>query len=103
MFGNRHLSTKSGEWPITVEEIRHGDEVVSASLGGDDPGDVNVTMNGHRALVRFRRRLLPFSVAVPRESDAEAVAGELRSLSYDASLREALATLAQQFTASRSL
>ena len=34
----------------------------------------------------------PLTVAVPRESDAHAVAAELRTLSQDAALQEAIAT-----------
>jgi hypothetical protein len=42
-------------------------------------------------------------MAVPHESEAEAVAAELRSLTYDSDLRDALAALAARLTSSGSL
>ena len=82
---------------------RHGDDLVAASLGDEDPGDISAAMNGHRVLVKYRGRLAPFSVAVPRESEADAVAAELRNLTHDVVLRDALVTLARRFTSSGSL
>lgn len=96
------LAWPAADWPITIEEVRRGDEVLSASLGGDDPGDLSATMNGHRVLVKYRGRVAPFSIAVPRETEADAIAAELRSLARDLCLREALVALADRFTASKA-
>src|SRR5207247_8730406 len=74
-----------------------GDEVLGTAFGGDDPGDVTATMNGHRVLVKYRGRAAPFSIAVPRETDADAIAAELRSLTHEFSLRDALVALARRF------
>ena len=90
--------TSDADWPITIEETGQGDEVLAAAFGGDEPGDVVAAMNGHRVLVQYRDRVAPFSVAVPRETEADAVAAELRSLTQDRCLREALAALAHRFT-----
>ena len=69
----------------------------------DDASDVTATMNGHRVLVKYRGRVAPFSIAVPREADADAIAAELRSLGHDVALHDALASLARRFTSSRSV
>ncbi len=87
------------EWPIAIEEGRRGDEVLGVALDRDE---IAATMNGHRVLVRYKERTAPFSVAVPHETHADAVASELRSLTYDVCLRDALAALAARFTASKS-
>jgi hypothetical protein len=42
----------------------------------------------------------PFTVTVPQESEAEAVAAELRVLTRDACFHDALAALGQRFAAS---
>jgi len=89
-------------WPIAIEETRRGDEVLAAALG-DEPGDVVAAMNGHRVLVKYNARVAPFSVAVPRETDPDAIAAELRSLTRDPCLRGALTALARRFTSSGSL
>ena len=92
------LEWTGSKWPVAIEEARHGDEVLGTAFGGDDPGDVTATMNGHRVLVKYRGRAAPFSIAVPRETDADAIAAELRSLTHDFSLRDALVALARRFT-----
>jgi glucose-6-phosphate dehydrogenase assembly protein OpcA len=53
---------------------------------------VSAALSQHRALVTSSRRP-PFVVAVPSESEAEAVASELRTLGHDAGLRRAIRAL----------
>lgn len=101
-FGAR-LDWTGTDWPVAIEEARRGDEVLAAAIGGDDASDVTATMNGHRVLVKYRGRVAPFSIAVPREADADAIAAELRSLGHDVALHDALVSLARRFTSSRSV
>jgi glucose-6-phosphate dehydrogenase assembly protein OpcA len=94
-FCSRVGFAADADWPIAIEEARHGDEVLAAALG-EDPGDITASMNGHRVLVKFRSRVAPFTVTVPRETDADAIAAELRNLSHDILLRDALLALARR-------
>lgn len=96
-FSSRLAWAGDAQWPTTIEEARRGDDIVSVSFGGDEPGDITATMNGSRVLVKYREGVAPFSVAVPRESEADAVAAELRTLTADRCLRETLAALARRF------
>lgn len=89
--------------PATVEEDPQGDEVLTVALAASDaPGVavVTATMNEHRVRVAYAGRAAPFSIAAPRETDADAVAAELGTLTYDAELREALLALSQRWTPS---
>jgi hypothetical protein len=52
--------------------------------------------------VEYNTGVAPFSIAAPPEAEADAVAAELRTLTYDTGLREALLTLARRFTSSGS-
>ncbi len=90
----------AAEMPVTIEEARHGDETLSVSLGANHAAEVTATMNGHRVLVTFERGHPPLSIGGPHEHDADAVAAELGRLTHDVPLREALAALADRFTAS---
>ena len=75
-----------------VEEARLGDEVLSLAVGGTPP-DLTITMNGHRILVKHAGGMPPFTTAVPHETDADAIAAELRNLSHDVCLHGAIRTL----------
>jgi len=99
-FASRLDWSADAEWPIAIEEARQGDEILAVSIG--IAGDIVASMNGHRVSVRYKARIAPFSVGVPRETEADAIAAELRSLTYDSCLRDALVALARRFTASRS-
>ena len=54
-------------------------------------------MNGHRVLVRYKTRIAPLSLAVPHETETDAVAAELRMLTADLALRDTLVALARCF------
>ena len=81
--------------PATVEEHGEGDVVLSVSIGGRETVHVTATMNDHHVLVEYEGRMAPFSIATLHETDADAVAAELRNLTYDTALRDALAALAR--------
>ena len=77
-----------------------GDDVLIVTLAD---GTITATLDAQHVLVECRGGAAPFSIAVPHESEADAVAAELRSLTHDSALREALAALAARFTSARSL
>jgi glucose-6-phosphate dehydrogenase assembly protein OpcA len=88
-------------WPVDIEEVRNGDEVMAVDVGAPDTAAaITAVMNNQRVVVRGARVRAPFTVAVARESDADAVAAELRSLMVDGCLRDALAAIAARLTSS---
>jgi glucose-6-phosphate dehydrogenase assembly protein OpcA len=99
-FAGRLGWTGDAEWPVAIEDQPDGDALLVVSLGD---GAITATMTAQQVLMEYRGREAPFSMAVPHESDADAVAAELRSLTYDAGLRDALAALAARATSARSL
>jgi glucose-6-phosphate dehydrogenase assembly protein OpcA len=76
-----------------VEETRDDDETLSIVVGRD----LSAALNDHRVLVT-RRDAPGFTVSVPQESGADAVAAELRNLGHDACLRDALGALLARFS-----
>jgi glucose-6-phosphate dehydrogenase assembly protein OpcA len=76
-----------------VEETRHDDETLSMAVGPD----LTAALNDHRVLVT-RRGAAGFTVSVPQEDRADAVAAELRNLGHDACLRDALTALVARFS-----
>ena len=99
------------ELPATVEEDVSSpdaagrperDVVLRVSIGTSGAPDITASMNAHRVLVEYASQMAPFSIAAPAETEAEAIAAELRTLTYDAGLREAVAALARRFTSSES-
>jgi glucose-6-phosphate dehydrogenase assembly protein OpcA len=102
-FASR-LDWFEGDLPATVEEHGDGDDpVLSVSIGGADAAQLTATMDAHHVLVEYGSGMAQFSIASPHETDADAVAAELRNLTYDTALRDALAALARRFTSSGSL
>jgi glucose-6-phosphate dehydrogenase assembly protein OpcA len=89
------------DMPATVEEHGDDDDLLSVSMSVHDAARVTATMNGNRVLVEYEDQTAPFSIAAPQESEAEAVAAELRNLTYDTALRDALSALASRFTSSK--
>ena len=76
-----------------VEKAQHGDETLSIAVGPD----LNAALNEHRVLVT-RRGAAGFTVNVPKEDRADAVAAELRNLGHDACLHDAIGALAARFS-----
>jgi glucose-6-phosphate dehydrogenase assembly protein OpcA len=100
-FSSR-LDWSDADLPATVEEHGEGDAVLSVSIGGPEATHITATMNGHHVRVEYEGGLAPFSIATLHETDADAVAAELRNLTYDTALRDALAALARRFISSGS-
>jgi glucose-6-phosphate dehydrogenase assembly protein OpcA len=86
------LRWPAAAFPVTVQEMRHGDDVLAATLD-----EVTATMNGSRIVVRSGSTSRPFSVAARQESDTDAVVAELSTLHPDRCLHDALAALARVF------
>jgi glucose-6-phosphate dehydrogenase assembly protein OpcA len=100
-FSSR-LDWSDADLPATVEEHADGDAVLSVSIEGPANARIAATMNGHHVRVEYEGGMAPFAIATLHETDAEAVAAELRSLTYDRALRDAIAALARRFTSSES-
>src|SRR5262245_35584610 len=86
-------------WPTEVappiEEAESGDDMLTLVVGRGG-GEVTAAMNAHRVAVT-PSGAAPFTIAIPQESEAEAVAAELRNLSHDVCLHEALDALGRIF------
>jgi len=87
--------------PATVEAHGDQDAVLSVSIGGAAP--ITATMTDHHVRVEYESGPAPFSIATLHETDADAVAAELRTLTYDTALGDALAALARRFISSEPL
>jgi glucose-6-phosphate dehydrogenase assembly protein OpcA len=81
-----------------VEEAAEGGEILSMLVGGPAPA-LTVSLNGHRVLVTHLSGSAGFTVAVPQEGEADAVAAELRNLSHDVCLHDAISALVRTFNA----
>jgi len=84
------LRWPAGERPV-VAESRDRDQILSVAIGAGETA-VSATLDGRRAIARLPHHT-PLVVAVPRMSDADAVAAELRTLSFETALRDALLAL----------
>jgi len=93
------LSTRLG-WPASaspqIEESRKSEDVLTIVVGGA-PAELTLTLDSHRVHVTHRGAA-PFTMSVPQEGEADAVVAELRNLSHDASLHDALSALVARFS-----
>ena len=96
------LDWSDADLPATVEEHAEEDAVLSVSIGAPEATHITATMNGHHVRVEYEGGLAPFAIATLHETDADAVAAELRNLTYDTALRDALAALARRVISSGS-
>jgi glucose-6-phosphate dehydrogenase assembly protein OpcA len=80
-------------WP-SIEKSRSADEILTLTLASGSTS-VTAAMNAHRVLVS-QEGVAPVVVAVPEEQAAESMAAELRMLSRDAALAEAVMAVAQR-------
>jgi glucose-6-phosphate dehydrogenase assembly protein OpcA len=93
-FGGR-LRPGRERWP-KVEEGRESDEVMTITI--EDPAaPLSASLDAHRAIVK-QSGCAPVVVGVPHEEEAEALANELRALTTDGCLQDALAALDQHFS-----
>jgi glucose-6-phosphate dehydrogenase assembly protein OpcA len=83
----------------TIEEATRGDDVLSIAIGGARR-ELTITLDSHRVLGTLHGGPTPFAVTVPHEDDADAVAAELRTLSRNTCLHEAVKALVRVFGAS---
>ncbi len=72
-----------------VEEGPPDDAVLAVQIGGK-PADLSATLDGHDVIVKSAGSMAPMTIPIRRETRAEAVAGELRNLSHDICLHEAI-------------
>jgi glucose-6-phosphate dehydrogenase assembly protein OpcA len=97
------LSARLG-WPASasprISAASRADEIITISVGQDareaalsGPLDLHVALNEHRVRVARSGGGSAFTVSVPQESEADAVAAELRNLGHDVSLRDVLGAL----------
>lgn len=75
-----------------VEESRMADEIVTLTVDVGGP-TMTASLNGHRVLVQTPD-VAPITMPATRETAADAVAAELRSLSHDPGLHAAIGALA---------
>jgi glucose-6-phosphate dehydrogenase assembly protein OpcA len=78
----------------SVEESRQSDDMVTVHLSGNGWA-LTAAMNRQRIKVNGGGGRPPFTMAVPRETLADALIAELRQLGPDTCLREALIALAR--------
>ncbi len=89
------LGWSSREWP-TLNEGRHEGDVLSLQMG-EGVDALMATLDDHR--VRLEHSSAPpLVVAVPRPAQAEAIAAQLRALSTETALRDALTALSRRIT-----
>ena len=84
------------EITVAIEEAPGQDDLLVVAFGQDEP-EITLALTEDAVVVRLRGRSTPDVIARPRESDAEAVAAELRSLARDVCLHAALAALVRRF------
>jgi glucose-6-phosphate dehydrogenase assembly protein OpcA len=94
-LSSRLESTSGSRAPVLVDEAPGGDEILTVSFA---EASITASMNEHRVIVSSQDDVAPFGVAAPRETEANAVASELRSLTHDVCLRDALTALSQRFS-----
>jgi glucose-6-phosphate dehydrogenase assembly protein OpcA len=72
-----------------VEEGPPGDAVLAVHVGGE-PAHLSATLDGHDVMVKSTAGAAPMTIPIRRETRGEAVAEELRNLSHDVCLHEAV-------------
>jgi len=97
-LASRLTGTSAGRIPVRVEESPHGDEILAVSFG-KAPNGLSASMNAQRVTLTAGRGAPPFYITMRQESEAEAVVAELRTLSRDPCLHDALTALARHFAA----
>jgi glucose-6-phosphate dehydrogenase assembly protein OpcA len=96
-LASRLAGASAGRIPVRVEE-HGGEETLTVSVGEADNGLI-ASMNAQRVIVTTAGGAPPLQLAVHHESEADAVVAELRTLSRDPCLHDALAALVRHFAA----
>ena len=94
-LSSRLESTSEPRAPTLVDEAPGGDDILTVSF---TDASITATMNEHRVIVTSQADVAPFVVTAPRETEADAVASELRSLSPDVCLRDTVLALSRRFS-----
>jgi glucose-6-phosphate dehydrogenase assembly protein OpcA len=97
-LASRLTGASAGRIPVRVEESPQSDEILAVSFG-QAPNALSASMNAQRVTLTAGGGAPSFYVAVRQESEAEAVVAELRTLSRDPCLHDALAALTRHFEA----
>jgi glucose-6-phosphate dehydrogenase assembly protein OpcA len=97
-LASRLTRASTGPLPVRVEESRDAEEMLTLSVG-DARSALTASMNARRIVVTPPGGAPPFHLAVRRESEADEVVAELRTLSRDVCLHDALTALARHFAA----
>jgi hypothetical protein len=71
---------------------------LTVSIDAPDVDGITVTMSEHQVEVTLASGQVPFVMSVPAESDADAIAAELWTLSRDVGLDEAVRAAHARFT-----
>ena len=88
-------STSDPRAPLLVDEAPGGDDILTVSFSD---ASITATMNADRVMVSSQDDVAAFVMAAPHETEAEAVASELRTLTPDVCLRDALIALSLRFS-----
>jgi glucose-6-phosphate dehydrogenase assembly protein OpcA len=81
---------------VEVEEAVDQAGVLTAVFGSDD-AEISISLGDQAVVATLRGSGAPITLALSRESQAEAVAATLRTLGRDVSLHQALAALIRRF------
>jgi glucose-6-phosphate dehydrogenase assembly protein OpcA len=88
------------EWPAsalpTVRAVDRTNEILTVTVGTETPPLLEACLNAHRSCVTVPGRP-PMVLPTIRESEADAVAAELRILACETELHDTIATLATRF------
>jgi glucose-6-phosphate dehydrogenase assembly protein OpcA len=84
----------SGETRPRLTESRDNDEAIRISVGTD----LVASLDEHRVQITRGNGGAPFVISVPQETEADAVAAELRNLGYDACLKDVISALAARLS-----
>ena len=93
-LSSRLESTSDIRAPVLVDEAPGGNDILTVSFA---EASITATMNEHRVIVNCQDAA-PFVVTAPRETEADAVASELRNLTHDVCLRDTILALSRRLS-----
>ena len=83
---------------VSVTAFEQGDAILALSIG-PEPQSIAATLTTQDVVIQGGSGGTALTIPVPRESEADAVAAELRSLARDSGLHDTLGALARRFRA----
>ena len=90
------LGSASDPGAMQVTEEQHGTEILSVSFAKEA---ITATLDDSSVIVMYQGGTAPLVVSAPREEEADAAVAELRSLTDDVCLHDALVALSRRFAA----